>query len=106
MAVEMCGKAFEDPLNRPELDNVPQHHPAFRGHTFNQLRGMSPEDLTAAGFKPFAVFPNEDWVYDFWCSIMGEVSRPVQWVGEREKDDVMRLIKQVWAEDCWAHLSI
>jgi hypothetical protein len=33
----MCGKAFEDPMNRPELDNHPQNHPAFRGHTLTPV---------------------------------------------------------------------
>jgi len=94
----MCGKAFEDPLNRPELDNAPQSHPAYRGYTFNQLRGMSPEELTAIGFKPVAALPNEEWVYDFLYSIVGEVARPVQWVDEDEKDTVMKLINRVWAE--------
>jgi len=94
----MCGKAFEDPMHRPELDDIPQEDPSFRGYTFNQLRGMSPEELKAGGFKPFASLPNEDFVYDFWYSILGEVARPVEWVDEAEKNAVMKLINQVWQE--------
>jgi hypothetical protein len=94
----MCGRAFEDPMKRPEMDNFPQEHPAFRGHTLNQLRGMTPEELTSAGFKLIASLPNEDFVYDFWYSIMGEVARPVEWVDEAEKEAVMKLITQVWQE--------
>jgi hypothetical protein len=94
----MCAKAFQDPRNHPELDDFPQEHPGFRGHTFNQLRGMSPEELASAGFKSLALLPNEDFVYDFWYSIMGEVARAVEWVDEAEKETVMKLISQVWQE--------
>jgi hypothetical protein len=61
-------------MSRPELVNVPQNHPAFRGYTFDQLRGMSPEELKCAGFNLFAALPNEEFVYDFWYSITGEVA--------------------------------
>jgi hypothetical protein len=105
----MCGKAFENPLDRPELDNVPQEHPAFRGYTFNQLRGMSPEEIASAGFKPISSLPNEDWVYDFLYGIVGEVARPVKWVDEAEKDVVMKLINQIWQEGLlgsYKHLEV